>query len=325
MASQSWIDKDFYGILGVAKDASADAIKKAYRKLAMQYHPDRNPGADGEDKFKEIGEAYSVLSDTSKRAEYDRLKQAVRSGAAGPGFGGGGFRATDFGFGEEFDVEDLLSQLFGGHGGGFKIGFGAQRRQRGHDLETEVSLSFDESVSGSERTVAFSDGRQTTVRIPAGVADGARVRARGRGGSGAQGGEAGDLFVRVKVGPHPVFERSGKDLTLTLPVTFAEAALGADVKVPTLNGPVKLKIPSGTSSGKTFRLRGRGIEAGDGSRGDILATVQIAVPQKLSKRQRELVKQFAEGDTSPRTHLDPGAEVTGANGAEATGSIEDDR
>ncbi len=312
MASQSWIDKDFYEILGVAKSATAEEIKKAYRKLALQYHPDRDPGPEGEERFKEIGEAYSVLSDSSKRAEYDRLKEAVRSGA-GAGFPGG-FRATDFGFGEEFDVEDLLNQIFGGQGfggrqgGGFNIGFGARPRpRRGRDVETNVTLSFGEAASGAERKVRFDlpEGRrEVTVRIPAGVSDGARIRARGQGEAGGRGGEAGDLYVRVNVSPHPIFGRRGKDLTLTLPVTFAEAALGADVKVPTLNGPVTLKVPAGTSSGKTFRLRGRGIKHADGSDGDILATVQVAVPQKLSKKQKELVRELAESDESPRKHLE---------------------
>jgi len=309
LASQSWIDKDFYDVLGVARTATPEEIKKAYRKLALQYHPDRNPGPEGEEKFKEIGEAYAVLSDTSKRAEYDRLKEAVRSGA-GAGFPGG-FRATDFGFGEEFDVEDLLNQIFGGAvrgGRGFDIGFGARpRARRGRDVETNVTLSFDEAASGAERRVRFDlpEGRrEVNVRIPLGVTDGARIRARGQGEAGARGGESGDLYVRVNVTPHKIFGRRGRDLTLTLPVTFAEAALGAEVKVPTLNGPVKLKIPSGTSSGKTFRLRGRGIEHADGSKGDILATVQVAVPQKLSKKQKELVQQLAESDESPREHLE---------------------
>jgi molecular chaperone DnaJ len=143
-----------------------------------------------------------------------------------------------------------------------------------------------------------------TVRIPPGVADGARIRARGRGESGAQGGEAGDLFVRVRVAPHPIFGRRDKDLTLTLPITFAEAALGSEVKVPTLNGAVTLKIPAGTSSGRTFRLSGRGISTADGKKGDLLATVQVAVPNKLSKKQKELIQQIAEGDESPRKHLE---------------------
>lgn len=310
MASQTWIDKDFYEILGVSKDASVDEIKKRYRKLALEHHPDRNPGKENEDRFKEIGEAYSVLSDRSKRAEYDKLRDAIRSGYAGgmPG----GFRATDFGFGEEFNVEDLLRQIFGEgfSASGFgPFGFGRvqTRARRGRDVETEVMLSFDEAMQGTERKVRidFPSGRRdVTVRIPAGVADGARIRAHARGEHGSEGGEAGDLYVRVRVAPHPFFGRRGKDLTLTLPVTFAEAALGAEVKVPTLNGSVKLKIPAGTSSGRTFRLRGRGVKASDGSKGDLLATVQVAVPEKLSKKQKELVRELSEGDDSPRKHLE---------------------
>ncbi len=316
MASQSWIDKDFYDVLGVPKGATADEIKKAYRKLALKYHPDRNPDAADSEKFKEIGEAYSVLKDPAKRDEYDKLRDAIRSGAGGfPG----GFRVTDYGFGEEFDVEDLLQQIFGGRVsgfgssrgfGGFPFGGAQVRGRRGRDVETTVALSFDEAVSGTERKVRFDlpEGRkEVTVRIPPGVSDGARIRARGRGESGGQGGEAGDLYVRVSVAPHPIFGRRDKDLTLNLPITFAEAALGSDVKVPTLNGAVTLKIPAGTASGRTFRLRGRGIKAADGSMGDLLATVQVAVPQKLSKKQKELVQQLAEGDESPRKHLLDGA------------------
>jgi molecular chaperone DnaJ len=309
VASQTWIDKDFYEILGVPNDASTDDIKKRYRKLALDHHPDRNPGKENEDRFKEIGEAYSVLSDSTKRAEYDKLRDAMRSGYAGGS--PGGFRATDFGFGDEFNVDELLRQIFGEgfSASGFgPFGFGRVQThaRRGRDVETEVTLSFDEAMSGSERKVRidFPSGRRdVTVRIPAGVADGARIRARARGEHGAEGGEAGDLFVRVKVSPHRYFGRRGKDLTLSLPVTYAEAALGAEVKVPTLNGPVKLKIPAGTSSGRTFRLRGRGVKSADGSKGDLLATVQVAVPEKLSKKQKDLVRQLAEDDESPREHL----------------------
>ena len=311
MASQSWIDKDFYAILGVAKTASADEIKKTYRKLAMQYHPDRNPGPEGEEKFKEIGEAYSVLSDADKRAEYDKLRDAIASGAGG--FGGGipgGFRVEDFGFGEEFDVEDLLNQIFGGaaQGGGsvrFNVGdlFGRRAPRRGRDLETETSLAFEEAASGTERKVSTGRRQHVTVRIPAGVKDGARIRVRGRGEQ-VNGGEAGDLYVRVKVEPHKFFGRKDNDLTVNLPITFPEAALGSEVKVPTLNGPVTLKIPAGTSSGKTFRIRGRGIGRSDGSKGDLLATVQVAVPSKLSKKETELVRELAESkDEHPRKHL----------------------
>lgn len=310
MASQSWIDKDFYAILGVAKDASADEIKKTYRKLAMQYHPDRNPGKDGEEKFKEIGEAYSVLKDPSKRAEYDKLRDAI---ASGYGRVPGGVRVEDFGFGEEFDVEDLLRQIFGQGVSGFSssggfgpFGFGRTQPRRGRDVETTVSLSFDEAAKGAERKVRLdlpSGRRDVTVKIPASVADGARIRVRGRGEL-IEGGEGGDLYVRVRVEPHRFFGRRGDDLTLTLPVTYAEAALGSEVKVPTLNGPVTLKVPAGTSSGRTFRIRGKGFGAKGGATGDLLATVQVAVPQKLSKREQELVRELAEDEESPRRHLE---------------------
>jgi molecular chaperone DnaJ len=316
VASQTWIDKDFYEILGVPKTASTDEIKKTYRKLALEHHPDRNPGKENEDRFKEIGEAYSVLSNTSKRAEYDKLRDAIRSGYAGAGFPGGygqGFRATDFGVGEEFDVDELLRQIFGdrfsGVSGFGPFGFGrAQTRaQRGRDVETEIELTFDEAVQGVERKVRMdlpSGRRDVTVRIPAGVADGARIRARSQGEHGSEGGGAGDLYVRVKVAPHKLFGRRANDLTLKLPISFSEAALGAEVKVPTLEGPVKLKIPAGTSSGRTFRLRGRGIKRSDGTAGDLLATVHVVVPKKLSRTQKELVEQLAEGEESPRTDLE---------------------
>jgi molecular chaperone DnaJ len=303
--------RDYYEVLSVTRTATDGEIKSAYRKLAMQYHPDRNPGPEGEEKFKEIGEAYSVLSDSEKRAEYDKLRDAIASGAGR--FGGGvpgGFRVEDFGFGEEFDVEDLLSQIFGGgtQGGRVQFNFGGNpfgRRapRRGRDLETETSLSFEEAASGTERKVATGRRQHVTVRIPAGVKDGARIRVRGRGEQ-PEGGEAGDLYVRVKVQPHKFFGRKDNDLTLNLPITFPEAALGSEVKVPTLNGPVTLKIPAGTSSGKTFRIRGRGIGRSDGSKGDLLATVQVAVPSKLTKKEAELVRELAEGkDESPRKHL----------------------
>lgn len=301
MASQSWIDKDFYAILGVEKNATPEQIKKTYRKLALEHHPDRNPG--GEEKFKEIGEAYSVLSDPGKRAEYDKLRDAMRSGFGG--VPGGRVHVQDFGFGDEFSVDDLLEQIFGGRGLGFDFGGGGFRRvqtrqPRGRDVETTVTLSFDEAIKGAERKIRVdlpSGRRDVTVKIPAGVADGARIRVRGRGET-VQGAEPGDLYVRVQVQPHEFFGRRGKDLTLTLPVTFSEAALGADVKVPTMNGAVTLKVPAGTSSGKTFRIRGRGVKASDGSAGDLLATVQVVVPSKLSGKQRELVEELAKGEKS---------------------------
>jgi len=308
MASQSWIDKDFYALLGVPKTASADEIKKAYRKLALQFHPDRNPGKESEDKFKDIGEAYAVLSDKDKRAEYDKLRDAMASGYGG--FPAGRVHVQDFGFGDEFDVEDLISQLFGRMGGlgDFRVGRGGRVQtmpRRGRDVETTVTLSFDEAAKGAERKIRVDlpgGRRNVTVKIPAGVADGTRIRARAAGEASAGG--SGDLYVRVNVQPHKFFGRKGSDVTLTLPVTFTEAALGADVRVPTLNGPVTLKVPAGTSSGRTFRLRGRGIKKADGTASDLLATVQVVVPEKLNKKQKEIVTQLAETDKgSPRKHL----------------------
>ena len=359
MASRSWIDKDFYSVLGVPKGASADDIKKAYRKLVMQYHPDRNQGnPEAEERFKQISEAYDVLSKPDRRAEYDQLREAAASGFPG------GFSVDDLG--DEFDINDFLQTVFGGRFGGFGGGRRRTARTRGSDVETTVSLSFEEAAMGAERTltmempvtcgvckgaggtepktcptcngrgtVANSQGpfafsqtcgtcrgrgtvterpcsacggtgvrrekRTVTVKIPPGISDGGRVRVRGRGEAGSGGGTSGDLYVRVRVQPHAFFGRQGDNLTLTLPVTYREATLGAQVKVPTLTEPVTLKIPPGTSSGKTFRIRGRGIPKRGGGAGDLLATVQIAVPQKVSKKQRELIDQM--DDDSPRAHL----------------------
>ncbi|MGH2759052.1 MAG: DnaJ C-terminal domain-containing protein, partial [Actinomycetota bacterium] len=191
--------------------------------------------------------------------------------------------------------------------GPFGFGRSQTRARRGRDVETEVELTFDEAMAGTERKVRMdlpSGRRDVTVRIPAGVADGARIRARAKGEHGSEGGEAGDLFVRAKVAPHKIFGRRGIDLTLKIPITYSEAALGADVKVPTLEDPVTLKIPAGTSSGRTFRLRGRGVRRSDGTAGDLLATVQVAVPKKLSRKQKELIEQLAQGEESPRTDLE---------------------
>jgi len=370
VASRSWVDKDFYELIGVPKTASADEIKKAYRKLALKHHPDRNPGdKDAEDRFKDIGEAYAVLSDASKRAEYDQLRDAM---AAGGGRFSGGFRPEDFGFGEEFDLQDFLQTVLGGRGGGVGgfSGFGARHAgpRRGRDIETTIDLSFEEAVLGTERSLsleipvacstcngaggsdvrtcarcggsgvisatqglfAMQQGcpecqgsgrvvkevcatcsgsgvvrgrRDVTVKIPAGVTDGSRIRVRERGEAGPGGSPAGDLYVRTRVGKHRFFGRRGDDLTLTMPISYREATLGANVKVPTLDGAVTLKIPAGTSSGKTFRIRGRGVPR-PSSKGDLLVTVQVAVPQKPSKREREAVEALAEfSDDSIRSHL----------------------
>ncbi|CAN5898975.1 DnaJ C-terminal domain-containing protein [soil metagenome] len=324
MSQKEWIDKDYYAVLGVDKSASAADIKKAYRKLAQTHHPDANPGnPKAEEKFKEVSAAYDVLKDEKTKQEYDRIRQMVAAvgfrstGPGGPGFGGfgaggGGQRVRVEDIGDVFgggsaSFGDLFGDLFGS-GGGAASGFGG-RAMRGQDLETETTISFDEAMEGVQVEMLINQrgGSPRTVkaRIPAGVSDGARIKLAGKGSAGPGGGPSGDLYVKVRVRPHKVFGRKSKDLTLALPVTFAEAALGAQIDVPTLNGgPVKLKIPAGTSSGRTFRVRGKGVPSGK-DKGDLLVTVQVAVPEKLNREAKSLIERLAELDTeSPRGALD---------------------
>ena len=373
-------EKDYYAALGVTKDADAAAIKKAYRKLARDLHPDKNPGnAEAEARFKDVSEAYDVLSDATKRAEYDEARAL---------FAGGGFRPGGFGAGagtSTFDLSDLFSRgggsnftdmfgdLFGAGGtGGGATGPRTRRGvQRGEDLSAEIALGFTEAAHGAtlplklsgpgtcarchgsraepgtgthpcptcggsgyvtqnQGAFAFSEPcrtcrgsgtiiehpctecggtgtttqvRTVTVRVPAGVRDGARLRIRGKGRPGANGGPAGDLYVTVRVQPHPLFGRSGDDLTLTVPITFAEAALGTTLRVPTLDGSVALKIAPGTPSGRTLRVRGRGV-ADKNRTGDLLVTVEVAVPQRLSGDAREALEKFAAAQPDdPRPHI----------------------
>src|SRR3954447_4608807 len=383
MAAQpqrEWFEKDYYKVLGVPETATDKDIRRAYRKLAKEHHPDSNPGH--EETFKEISAAYDVLSDDEKRKAYDEVRRlGPMAGGFGPG-GGGGFGAGAPGGGFTFSTEDLgdmggLGDLFGNLFGGGG-GMGGRRRgqtvgpRRGDDLETELHLSFLDAVNGVTTTVNLTSemachtchgsgaapgtmpvvcptcggrgavednqgpfsfsracpqcngrgtivespcstckgsgverrARQVKVRIPAGVDDGQRIRLKGRGGAGRNGGPPGDLYVVVHVSAHQLFKRKGKDLLLTVPVTFPEAALGAEIKVPTLDaGAVTLKIPAGTKSGRTFRVKGRGVPVSKGA-GDLLVTTEVAVPAKLSAEQRDAVEALAEAmKESPRTHL----------------------
>ena len=302
---REWFEKDYYKVLGVAENASDKEITKAYRKLARELHPDANPGdAAAEERFKEVSAAYDVVGDDDKRKRYD---EARRLGPMAGGFGGPGGAGGPGGFNVGFDdIGDLLGGLFGrGGGGGGQTGFrppGQPRPQRGADIEADLALDFEDAVNGIETTIHLNSGdgpRDIKARIPAGVTTGKKIRLKGRGGSGAMGGPPGDLFVKIRVKDHHLFGQSGGDLTLDVPITFDEAALGADIAVPTLEGgSVKMRIPAGTPSGKTFRLRGKG------GKGDLLVTAGIVVPDELSDEQKAAVEAYAAAATdSPRAHL----------------------
>src|SRR5919202_1136350 len=289
MAVQTeWLEKDYYALLGVPETASEQDISRAYRKLARELHPDVNPDKPGaEERFKEVSGAYDVLGDPAKRKEYDELRRMQHASRAGVGGDGNGFRIQFTDVDDLGDLGDLFGDLFGR----------ATRSRRGRDVETEVTLDFEEAVKGAERKV---DGG-ATVRIPAGIDDGQLIRVPGQGEKGGDGAPRGDLYVTVRVRPHRLFGREGPHLTLRIPVTFAEAALGADVRVPTLDGDaVTLRLPPGTPSGRTFRVRGKGVPG----RGDLLVTVDVAVPRKLSDAQKRAVQELAEATTeSPRAYL----------------------
>jgi len=379
VSARDWIEKDFYRELGVSSDASADEIKKSYRKLARELHPDANPGdAKAEARFKSVSEAYGVLSDPAKRKQYDEARRLFAGGGGFPGgFGGGagGFDVNDL-FGRAAQgtggggLGDLLGGLFNRRGGGTAS---TTRPRRGEDVETDVRIDFTEAVKGatvplrlsspaacttcggsgakpgtvphtcatcsgsglvtrSQGAFAFSepcrdcrgtgriiddpcpecggDGvstrtRTLTVRIPSGVDDGQRIRLAGQGEPGRNGGPSGDLFVRVHVNPHSVFGRQGNDLTLTAPMTFPELALGTTLTVPTLDGKVTLKVPAGTASGRVLRARGKGITKRDGTAGDLLITLEVAVPNNLSAEARKALEDYADvtKDHDPRGDL----------------------
>lgn len=339
MTGQDWFEKDFYATLGVPKNADAAAIKKAYRKQARHLHPDHNPGDDAaEAKFKDVGEAYAVLSDKEQRQQYDavramagggaRFSAGGAGGAGGAGFedlfgglfgAGGGQRQQRYTTQGNAGFEDILSGMFAGGAGagmpGGGAGFrGGRRAQRGADLEASTRLPFRQAVTGSTVTLQV-DGRKVTARIPAGVRDGQKIRLRGKGRPGEGGAPAGDLVITVGVEPHPVFAIDGRDLRVTLPVTFAEAALGAQVDVPTLDGAtVRVKVPEGTPSGRTLRVRGRGVTAGTGEAGlpagDLLVTIQVAVPQRLSDDARAAVEAFAAATADADVRADLRARAT---------------
>lgn len=335
MASQDWFEKDFYAVLGVPADATADDVKKAYRKLARRYHPDANSGdAGAERRFKEIGEAYAVLADAEQRQQYDAVRAMSRGGArftaGGPNGGNGGFedvfstlfggaggpagarnvRFTPSGGGAGAPMfEDLLG-MFGAGAPGPGPGFRSPRGpRRGEDLTASVSLTFRQAVEGAQLSLRVDDPqagvRTINARVPAGVRDGQKVRLRGKGRSGDPGAEDGDLVVTVHVEPDQVFTVDGHDLRITVPVTFPEAVLGAQIEVPVFDGgTVRVKVPAGTPSGRTLRVRGHGVRTAKQT-GDLLVTVQVAVPQRVDGPAREALETFAartDGD-DPRADL----------------------
>jgi DnaJ-class molecular chaperone len=328
--------KDYYQTLGVSKTASEKEIKQAYRKLARKFHPDVNPGdKSAESRFKEINEAYEVLGDADKRKKYDELganwrmyEQAQQQGQPWPGgadspFGQGGAWTINMGggpggyrtmtpeemeerFGESDPFSDFFKTFFGGGGGGGARARAsrAPRSQKGPDIEHDVELTLEEAYHGATRRISITEGghaRSVDVRIPVGVKEGSRVRAAGEGASGANGGKSGDLYLRVRIRPHPVFERAGPDLRVKVAIPVTTAVLGGEAQVPTITGSVRLKIPEGTQNGQIFRLKGHGMPAvgKPDERGELYATAEVQVPRTLTREQREHYEALAklEGGT----------------------------
>lgn len=314
---------DYYETLGVGRDASAEEIRSAYRRLARENHPDVNKDPAAGERFSEIAEAYEVLRDPEKRERYDRVGAGGGVGGAGSqdvsgaqGFGGGG--ANGFGSGArggfstggDADFSDFFDSLFGGGGGGRAASAGGRRRagggegfaMRGADHEATVELTLEEAARGGKRRFTFDDGRDYAVTIPRGVRDGQRIRLAGEGSPGVGGGPSGDLFLRVRLRPHPRFRRNGRDLEVDLPVAPWEAALGAEVAVPTLEGTATVKVPASSSSGRRLRLAGEGMPDPKGAQGDLHAVLKIVVPSKLKRAERKAYEQLAEvSDFDPRS------------------------
>lgn len=304
--------RDYYEVLGVGKSASDDEIKKSYRKLAMQYHPDRNPGDKAaEEKFKEVNEAYEVLSDKQKRARYDQFGHAGVGADGGNPFAGGGnpFAGGNFDFRNFANGAQGFSFQFGGNGAegdvlndiiGDILGFRGSRRRaaRGADYETSVIISFAEAIFGVTKEVsAPNSDKKIKVKIPAGIDDGMAVRLAGKGGDApTEGGQKGDLYVRVRVKPDKNLTREGNIILSEVKIGFADAALGCEVDVPTVDGDVTMKVPAGTQSGTPFKLSGHGVPfRADGDRGPHIVTVIVETPKSLTKRQRELLEEFRGG------------------------------
>lgn len=311
--------KDYYSILGVDEDASKSEIKSAYRKLARKYHPDVSKEEDAEAHFKDVSEAYEVLKDDEKRAEYDQLRRYGTSGKGGfeppPGwesnasFSQGGFTGAD-----SMDFSDFFESIFGGAGGGFRQQRGQGFSMKGEDRHHQISLFLEEAYNGCEKSLRLQtpkpgpggqvrhEERTLNVKIPAGVRDGQHIRLRGQGGPGMGDGPAGDLYLDVRIAPHPHFRLDGGDIYVTVPIAPWEAALGASIEVPTVGGRASLKVPPGSREGQKLRLRGKGMPGK--TRGDQYVVLQVAMPPKQTERSRELFRELSqEVPFNPREHL----------------------
>lgn len=301
--------RDFYEILGVPRSAGEAEIKSAYRRLARELHPDRNKAPDASTRFAEVQEAYDTLSDAPKRKMYDQYGHAGPgfSGAGGPGRGGVRWSTDGFEGGDVGDIHDVFESIFGGGGGfGARAGTGRTagkaRPGKARDTEASIEVDFATAALGGKRTIRVGDApaKEIEITIPRGFADGGKLRVRGAGAPGLRGGAPGDLILTIHVAPHPLLRRKDLDLEIDLPVTIAEAALGASVSVPTLTGKVELTVPPGSSSGQRLRLKGLGIRADSGT-GDLFAVIKVVVPRTLDPRDQAALKAMSERLESPRT------------------------
>jgi curved DNA-binding protein len=290
--------RDYYEVLGVKKGASIEELKKAYRKLAVKYHPDKNPGdKQAEDRFKEINEAYAVLSDPKKKEQFDQFGSNNFHQRYSQEDIFKGFNVDDLFKDQGFGTEDIFSRLFGGAMRGQRGGAGRGMAAKGEDYNMEILITFRDAYDGADKRIAYlRDGtrEELSVKIPPGIENGAKLRVAGRGGSGRGGGPAGDIFLTVNVGADAIFQREGADIVLPLEVHFSEAALGGSIDVPTMEGTKRIKIPAGIQTGTKVRLKGLGFHhAGKKERGDLYVRIGVKVPEKLTPRQRELLEQLS--------------------------------
>ena len=281
--------RDYYEVLGVKKDASDDEIKKAFRKLAVKYHPDKNPGDKAaEEKFKEANEAYSVLSDKTKRSRYDQFGHAGVGGDGGGNPFGGGFngQSFNFDFGGAGGFEDILGSIFG-FGGGFR---GARR---GQDFRTSITIDFEDAIFGTTKTISI-EGKQVKLKIPAGIYDGQSIRLNGKGGEAPTAdGQRGDLYVEIRVRAHKHLTREGELILSEVTIPMADAVLGTEIDVETVDGKIRMKVPAGTQPGTNFKLSGHGApRLGSDQRGPHIVTINVEIPRNLTKKQKELIEEF---------------------------------